>query len=195
MTTPGQNPHKANGVVIVSSLLFFWAVHAQSRACPVAQILRELVPVVGWLGSLGLSTCPAHPLPHTWRGLSRTVLMARRPALLQYNPLCRWGLWMEVPQAWHSRLRSVSHLEVRSSAASRVLGLTGCWPPLSMQSPPCCISEVWRPRGQDVGVQVWGTLAESSSPPGSGSPSPRAARLPARLSSPLAGSPGRQLLL
>ena len=69
--------------------------------------------------------------------------------------------------------------------------------PSSMQSLPCSISEAWHHRSQDAGVQVWGTLAESPSPPGSGSPSARAARLLARLSSPVTGpwSPGWQLLL
>lgn len=73
----------------------FWAVYAQRRACPVAQILRELVPGVGWLGSLGLSACPAPPLAHTWRGVSRTVLTAQRPVLLRCDRLSRWEPWAE----------------------------------------------------------------------------------------------------
>ena len=63
---------------------------AQSRACPVAQILRELAGSRCWVvGVLRIEYLrSASPATHV-AGVSRTVLMARRPALLRCNPLSR----------------------------------------------------------------------------------------------------------
>ena len=70
----------------------FWAVHAQSRACPVAQILRELAGSRCWVvGVLRIEYLPSASLATHVAGVSRTVLTARRPALLRYNPLSRGG--------------------------------------------------------------------------------------------------------